>query len=32
MDNPSRREMGYERNLLACRKDGSEFPIEVGLG
>lgn len=33
MNNPSRREMGYERNLLACRKDdGTEFPIEVGLG
>lgn len=32
VDKPSRREMGYERNLWACRKNGTEFPIEVGLG
>lgn len=31
-DKPSRREMGIERNLWACRKDGSEFPVEAGLG
>jgi PAS domain S-box-containing protein len=30
--NPTRREMGAERNLWALRKDGSEFPVEVGLG
>lgn len=30
--NPAHRAMGFERNLWACRKDGSEFPIEVGLG
>ena len=29
---PMRREMGSERNLWACRKDGSEFPVEAGLG
>lgn len=29
---PSRRAMGMERNLMARRKDGGEFPIEVGLG
>lgn len=32
VEKPSRREMGFERNLWACRKDGTEFPIEVGLG
>ena len=29
--NPVPRPMGAERNLLGRRKDGSEFPIEVGL-
>jgi len=32
VENPAHRAMGYERNLWACRKDGTEFPIEVGLG
>ncbi len=28
---PSRRTMGKGRDLLAMRKDGSEFPVEIGL-
>jgi len=28
---PERRLMGAGRDLLACRKDGSAFPVEVGL-
>jgi len=28
---PSRREMGSGRDLLAVRKDGSEFAVEIGL-
>jgi PAS domain S-box-containing protein len=28
---PSIRQMGMGRDLLACRKDGSEFPVEVSL-
>lgn len=29
--NPSRRAMGVGRDLKARRRDGSEFPVEVGL-
>ena len=29
--NPVPRPMGAERNLLGQRKDGSQFPVEVGL-
>lgn len=29
--NPTTRAMGVGRDLLARRKDGSEFPVEVGL-
>lgn len=29
---PQAREMGRSRDLMAVRKDGSEFPVEVGLG
>lgn len=28
---PSIRQMGVGRDLTACRKDGSEFPVEIGL-
>jgi len=28
---PSDRTMGYDRNVLGRRKDGSEMPLEVGL-
>jgi PAS domain S-box-containing protein len=30
--NPRTRLMGHGRDLVARRKDGSEFPVEVGLG
>lgn len=30
-DNPSPRRMGAGRDLMAVRKDGSEFPVEVSL-
>jgi PAS domain S-box-containing protein len=30
-DNPAPRRMGAGRDLLAMRKDGSEFPVEVSL-
>jgi PAS domain S-box-containing protein len=29
--NPSPRPMGSGRDLFACRADGSEFPVEIGL-
>ncbi|MEO8722132.1 MAG: PAS domain-containing sensor histidine kinase [Sphingobium sp.] len=28
---PSQRSMGAGRDLYACRADGSEFPVEIGL-
>jgi PAS domain S-box-containing protein len=28
---PSMRQMGVDRDLTAMRKDGSEFPVEIGL-
>lgn len=30
-DNPQTRPMGVGRDLFAVRKDGSEFPVEIGL-
>jgi PAS domain S-box-containing protein len=30
-DNPSPRRMGVGRDLMAVRKDGTEFPVEVSL-
>jgi len=29
--NPQARDMGEGRELYGCRKDGSQFPVEVGL-
>src|SRR6266567_302837 len=31
LSEPSSRAMGAGRDLFGCRKDGSEFPVEVGL-
>ncbi len=31
LENPSTRAMGAGRDLFARRKDGSEFPVEIGL-
>ncbi|WP_342350046.1 ATP-binding protein [uncultured Nitrospira sp.] len=31
LDNPSTRAMGAGRDLFARRKNGSEFPVEIGL-
>jgi len=31
LQNPEARPMGVGRNLQAVRKDGSEFPVEIGL-
>jgi PAS domain S-box-containing protein len=31
IEQPSDRTMGYDRNVLGRRKDGSEMPLEVGL-
>jgi len=28
---PETRRLGEHRHLLGCRRDGSEFPIEIGL-
>ncbi len=30
-NNPKSRMMGYGRNLFALKKDGTEFPVEIGL-
>jgi PAS domain S-box-containing protein len=29
--NPSKRQMGVNRELFALRRDGTEFPVEIGL-
>jgi PAS domain S-box-containing protein len=31
LHDPTARAMGAGRDLFACRKDGSEFPVEIGL-
>ncbi len=31
LSQPSNRAMGAGRDLFGCRKDGTEFPVEVGL-
>jgi PAS domain S-box-containing protein len=31
LQDPTARAMGVGRDLFACRKDGSEFPVEIGL-
>ncbi len=31
LHDPTARAMGIGRDLFACRKDGSEFPVEIGL-
>ena len=31
LSEPSSRAMGAGRDIFGCRKDGSEFPVEVGL-
>ncbi len=30
-NNPSNRQMGLNKELFALKKDGSEFPVEIGL-
>jgi len=30
-EQPSERRMGFGRELHCCRRDGSEFPVEIGL-
>jgi PAS domain S-box-containing protein len=31
LKNPVQRQMGANRELKAIKKDGSEFPVEIGL-
>lgn len=31
VSNPVKRSMGQGQDLFGCRKDGSEFPLEIGL-